>query len=361
MEDRRLGFFEKYLTVWVILCMVAGVAIGLFLPDVPAFLSRFEYASVSIPVAILIWLMIYPMMLKVDFASIVNVRRNPKGLIVTWVTNWLIKPFTMYGIASLFFFIIFESLMPQELARQYLAGAVLLGAAPCTAMVFVWSHLTRGNPAYTLVQVATNDLIILIAFTPIVAFLLGVSDISVPWMTLLLSVVLFVVIPLAAGWFTRVYVTRRRGRDYFESVFIPKFGNITITGLLLTLVIICSFQGQPIVDNPLHIVLIAVPLSIQTFLMFSIAYGWSRAWKLRHDIAAPAGMIGASNFFELAVAVAISVFGVTSAAALATIVGVLVEVPVMLTLVAIANRTRHWFPDGRHALTAAAQEGGQQH
>ena len=361
MEDRRLGFFEKYLTVWVILCMVAGVAIGLFLPDVPAFLSRFEYASVSIPVAILIWLMIYPMMLKVDFASIVNVRRNPKGLIVTWVTNWLIKPFTMYGIASLFFFIIFESLMPQELARQYLAGAVLLGAAPCTAMVFVWSHLTRGNPAYTLVQVATNDLIILIAFTPIVAFLLGVSDISVPWMTLLLSVVLFVVIPLAAGWFTRVYVTRRRGRDYFESVFIPKFGNITITGLLLTLVIIFSFQGQPIVDNPLHIVLIAVPLSIQTFLMFSIAYGWSRAWKLRHDIAAPAGMIGASNFFELAVAVAISVFGVTSAAALATIVGVLVEVPVMLTLVAIANRTRHWFPDGRHALTAAAQEGGQQH
>ncbi len=339
-----ISTFEKYLTVWVILCMAAGVLIGLYLPDIPDFLSRLEYASVSIPVAVLIWLMIYPMMLKIDFASIINVRKNPRGLLVTWVTNWLIKPFTMFGIASLFFFVIFKGLIPEELGRQYLAGAVLLGAAPCTAMVFVWSHLTRGNPAYTLVQVATNDLIILIAFTPIVAFLLGVSNIAVPWMTLFLSVALFVVIPLAAGWFTRVYLTRRRGRDYFENVFIPKFGNLTIAGLLATLVIIFSFQGQTIVDNPLHILLIAVPLTIQTFLIFAIAYGWSRAWKLRHDIAAPAGMIGASNFFELAVAVAISVFGLTSAAALATVVGVLVEVPVMLTLVAIANRTRHWFP-----------------
>jgi len=342
-EKRSIGFFEKYLTIWVILCMGAGVLIGQFLPGVPAFLSRFEYAQVSIPVGILIWLMIYPMMLKVDFASIVNVGKNPKGLVVTWVTNWLIKPFTMFGIASLFFFVIFKALIPQELATQYLAGAVLLGAAPCTAMVFVWSHLTRGNPAYTLVQVATNDLIILIAFTPIVVFLLGVSDISVPWMTLFLSVVLFVVIPLAGGWFTRVYVTRRRGKDYFENKFIPKFGNITIIGLLLTLVIIFSFQGKVIIENPLHILLIAVPLTIQTFLIFFIAYGWSKGWKLRHDIAAPAGMIGASNFFELAVAVAISVFGITSAAALTTVVGVLVEVPVMLTLVAIANRTRHWF------------------
>ncbi len=339
-----ISTFEKYLTVWVILCMAAGVLIGLYLPDIPDFLSRLEYASVSIPVAVLIWLMIYPMMLKIDFASIINVRKNPRGLLVTWVTNWLIKPFTMFGIASLFFFVIFKGLIPEELGRQYLAGAVLLGAAPCTAMVFVWSHLTRGNPAYTLVQVATNDLIILIAFTPIVAFLLGVSNIAVPWMTLFLSVALFVVIPLAAGWFTRVYLTRRRGRDYFENVFIPKFGNLTIAGLLATLVIIFSFQGQTIVDNPLHILLIAVPLTIQTFLIFAIAYGWSRAWKLRHDIAAPAAMIGASNFFELAVAVAISVFGLTSAAALATVVGVLVEVPVMLTLVAIANRTRHWFP-----------------
>ncbi len=339
-----ISTFEKYLTVWVILCMAAGVLIGLYLPDIPDFLSRLEYASVSIPVAVLIWLMIYPMMLKIDFASIINVRKNPRGLLVTWVTNWLIKPFTMFGIASLFFFVIFKGLIPEELGRQYLAGAVLLGAAPCTAMVFVWSHLTRGNPAYTLVQVATNDLIILIAFTPIVAFLLGVSNIAVPWMTLFLSVALFVVIPLAAGWFTRVYLTRRRGRDYFENVFIPKFGNLTIAGLLATLVIIFSFQGQTIVDNPLHILLIAVPLTIQTFLIFAIAYGWSRAWKLRHDIAAPAAMIGASNFFELAVAVAISVFGLTSAAALATVVGVLVEVPVMLTLVAIANKTRHWFP-----------------
>ncbi|MFC1592942.1 ACR3 family arsenite efflux transporter [Candidatus Omnitrophota bacterium] len=343
-EKRSIGFFEKFLTLWVILCMGAGVLIGQFLPEVPAFLSRFEYAHVSIPVAILIWLMIYPMMLKVDFASIVNVGKNPRGLVITWVTNWLIKPFTMFGIASLFFFVIFKALIPQELARQYLAGAVLLGAAPCTAMVFVWSYLTRGNPAYTLVQVATNDLIILIAFTPIAVLLLGVSNIAVPWMTLFLSVVLFVVIPLAGGWLTRVYITRRRGKDYFENKFIPKFGNITVIGLLLTLVIIFSFQGKVIIENPLHIVLIAVPLTIQTFLIFFVAYGWSKAWKLSHDIAAPAGMIGASNFFELAVAVAISVFGLTSAAALATVVGVLVEVPVMLTLVAIANKTRHWFP-----------------
>jgi len=250
----------------------------------------------------------------------------------------------MYGIAYLFFFVLFKSLIPQELAKQYLAGAVLLGAAPCTAMVFVWSHLTRGNPAYTLVQVATNDLIILLAFTPIVALLLGVSNISVPWMTLFLSVALFVVIPLTGGWFTRVYVSRKRGKAYFEDTFIPRFGNITIIGLLLTLVIIFSFQGKVILDNPLHIVLIAVPLSIQTFLIFLIAYGWAKGWKLRHDIAAPAAMIGASNFFELAVAVAISVFGLTSAAALVTIVGVLVEVPIMLTLVGIANRTQHWFP-----------------
>ena len=343
-EKRSIGFFEKYLTLWVILCMGAGVLIGQFLPEVPSFLSRFEYAQVSIPVAILIWLMIYPMMLKVDFASIVNVGKNPRGLVITWVTNWLIKPFTMFGIASLFFFVIFKALIPRELATQYLAGAVLLGAAPCTAMVVVWSYLTRGNPAYTLVQVATNDLIILIAFTPIVVLLLGVSNIAIPWMTLFLSVVLFVVIPLAGGWFTRVYITRRRGKDYFENKFIPKFGNITVIGLLLTLVIIFSFQGKVIIENPLHILLIAVPLTIQTFLIFFIAYGWSKAWKLSHDIAAPAGMIGASNFFELAVAVAISVFGITSAAALATVVGVLVEVPVMLTLVAIANKTRHWFP-----------------
>jgi arsenite transporter len=339
-----IGFFEKYLSLWVLLCMVVGVAVGVFLPGIPAFLSQFEYANVSIPVAILIWLMIYPMMLKVDFHSIKQVGQNPKGLIVTWVTNWLIKPFTMYAIALLFFFVIYKNLIPNDLATEYLAGAVLLGAAPCTAMVFVWSHLTKGNPAYTLVQVATNDLIILVAFVPIVGLLLGISGIAIPWMTLFLSIILFVVIPLGAGWISRVTISNRRGLDYFENTFIPKFSNVTISGLLLTLVIIFSFQGKTIVDNPLNIVLIAIPLIIQTFFIFFIAYIWAKAWKLPHDIAAPAGMIGASNFFELAVAVAISVFGLSSGATVATVVGVLVEVPVMLTLVKIANKTKHWFP-----------------
>jgi len=343
-----IGFFERYLSVWVLLCMAAGVLIGVYLPQIPHFLSRFEYANVSIPVAILIWLMIYPMMLKVDFHSIKQVGQNPRGLVITWVTNWLIKPFTMYAIAIFFFYVVYQALIPRELARQYLAGAVLLGAAPCTAMVFVWSHLTKGNPAYTLVQVATNDLIILVAFVPIVGLLLGISGISIPWMTLFLSVILFVVIPLGAGWLSRVLITKRRGLDYFENTFIPKFSNVTITGLLLTLIIIFSFQGQTIVDNPLNILLIAVPLVIQTFFIFFIAYLWAKAWKLPHDVAAPAGMIGASNFFELAVAVAISVFGLSSGATIATVVGVLVEVPVMLTLVKIANRTKSWFP-GKNA------------
>lgn len=346
-EEQRtsgIGFFERYLTLWVLLCMGAGVLIGVYLPEVPTFLSQFEYANVSIPVAILIWLMIYPMMLKVDFHSIRKVGQNPKGLVVTWVTNWLIKPFTMYAIAIFFFYVVYQSIIPRDLARQYLAGAVLLGAAPCTAMVFVWSHLTKGNPAYTLVQVATNDLIILAVFVPIVGLLLGISGISIPWMTLFLSVLLFVVIPLGAGWLSRVIITKNRGLDYFENTFIPKFGNVTITGLLLTLIIIFSFQGQIIVDNPLNIVLIAIPLIIQTFFIFFVAYLWAKAWKLPHEIAAPAGMIGASNFFELAVAVAISVFGLSSGATIATVVGVLVEVPVMLTLVKIANRTKGWFP-----------------
>jgi ACR3 family arsenite transporter len=343
IKNMGIGFFEKYLTIWVALCMVVGVLIGKFLPGIPAFLGRFEYANVSIPIAILIWLMIYPMMLKVDFQSIKNVGKTPKGLFVTWVTNWLIKPFTMFGIAWLFFFVIFKTLIPAELARDYLAGAILLGAAPCTAMVFVWSHLTKGNAAYTVVQVATNDLIILIAFTPIVAFLLGVGGVSIPWDTLILSVVLFVVIPLAGGVITRNYVTKKHGLEYFQNRFIPKFGNVTIIGLLLTLVIIFSFQGNVILDNPLHIVLIAIPLIIQTFLIFFIAYLASKALKLPHDIAAPAGMIGASNFFELSVAVAISLFGTQSPAALATIVGVLTEVPVMLILVKIANNTKGWF------------------
>lgn len=338
-----ISFFEKYLTVWVALCMVVGILIGKFLPGIPDFLGKFEYANVSIPIAILIWLMIYPMMLKVDFHSIKYVKNNPKGLYVTWITNWLIKPFTMFGIAYFFFNVVFSSLIPAELAKDYLAGAVLLGAAPCTAMVFVWSHLTKGNAAYTVVQVATNDLIILVAFTPIVAFLLGIGGVVIPWDTLILSVVLFVVVPLTAGVVTRNVITKNKGLDYFQNTFIPKFSNITIGGLLLTLIIIFSFQGNVILENPLHILLIAIPLTIQTFLIFFIAYLTSKALKLPHDIAAPAGMIGASNFFELAVAVAIALFGATSPVALATIVGVLVEVPVMLILVKIANSTRGWF------------------
>lgn len=345
MENNKgISIFQRYLTVWVILCMVVGVLIGQFLPQIPAFLGRFEYANVSVPMAILIWLMIYPMMMKVDFQSVKNVGKNPKGLFVTWITNWLIKPFTMFGIASLFFFVVFKAFITPGLATEYLAGAVLLGAAPCTAMVFVWSTLTKGDPAYTLVQVATNDLIILVAFVPIVKFLLGVSNVSVPWDTLILSVVLFVVIPLAAGMITRYAVVKQKGRDYFENTFIKKFDGITMIGLLLTLVMIFSFQGNVILENPLHIVLIAVPLILQTFLIFGIAFIVCRIVKLPYKIAAPAGMIGASNFFELAVAVAIALFGTSSPAALATTVGVLTEVPVMLFLVRIANKTQGWFP-----------------
>lgn len=346
-QAEGIGFFERYLSIWVLLCMAIGVMIGVYLPGIPKLLSRFEYANVSIPVAILIWLMIYPMMLKIDFESIKQVGQNPRGLIVTWVTNWLIKPFTMYGIAAFFLYVVFGNVIPADMAKEYLAGAVLLGAAPCTAMVFVWSNLTKGNPAYTLVQVATNDLIILAAFVPIVAFLLGINDITIPWTTLFLSVVLFVVIPLTAGWLSRRIITKNRGRDYFENTFIAKFNNVTVIGLLLTLIIIFSFQGKTIVDNPINILLIAVPLTIQTFLIFFIAYGWSKLWKLPHDVAAPAGMIGASNFFELAVAVAISLFGLQSGATLATVVGVLTEVPVMLTLVKIANNTKKWFPEAK--------------
>lgn len=345
-EKSAINAFQKYLTVWVILCMVVGVLIGKYLPGIPRFLNQFEYAKVSIPMAILIWLMIYPMMMKVDFQSIKNVGKNPKGLFVTWITNWLIKPFTMYGIASLFFFVIFKAFITPDLATEYLAGAVLLGAAPCTAMVFVWSSLTKGDPAYTVVQVATNDLIILVAFVPIVKFLLGVSNISVPWDTLILSVVLFVVIPLAGGMLTRSITIKRKGKDYFDNVFLHKFDSVTTIGLLLTLVMIFSFQGNIILEKPLHIVLIAIPLVLQTFLIFAIAYIACRILKLPYKIAAPAGMIGASNFFELSVAVAIALFGTTSPAALATTVGVLTEVPVMLFLVKIANKTQGWFGKG---------------
>jgi ACR3 family arsenite transporter len=342
-KAKGLGSFERYLTLWVTICIAAGFLIGQFFPAFPKTLSRFEYAHVSIPVAILIWLMIYPMMLKIDFSSIIQATKKPKGLTVTCITNWLIKPFTMYLIASFFLKVVFNSWISSDLATDYLAGAVLLGAAPCTAMVFVWSYLTEGDPAYTLVQVAVNDLIILFAFTPIVAFLLGVSQVHVPYNTLFLSTILFVVIPLLGGYLSRKYIIQKRGQGYFEDVFLKKFDNVTVVGLLLTLVIIFSFQGELILSNPLHILLIAVPLSVQTFFIFFLAYGWSKLWKLPHEIAAPAGLIGASNFFELAVAVAISLFGLQSGAALATVVGVLTEVPIMLTLVRIANSTRGWF------------------
>lgn len=342
-QKGEISFFSRYLTVWVFLCMVAGVLIGRFLPAVPGFINQLTVYGISIPIAILIWVMIYPMMLKVDFQSVRQVGKNPKGLIVTWVVNWLIKPFTMYAIASLFLYVVFKAWIAPDIAKQYLAGAVLLGAAPCTAMVFVWSTLTKGNPAYTVVQVATNDLIILVAFVPIVKFLLGVSNVTVPYSTLIISVILFVVIPLGLGVLTRISVIKRKGQKHFDDVFIHKFDNATIIGLLLTLVLIFASQTEVILSNPLHIVLIAVPLIIQTFLIFFIAYFASRLLKLPYDIAAPAGMIGASNFFELSVAVAVALFGTTSPAALATTVGVLTEVPVMLVLVKIANSTKAWF------------------
>ncbi|MDY6269932.1 MAG: ACR3 family arsenite efflux transporter [Prevotella sp.] len=343
MEERHIGFFDKYLSLWVALCIVAGIVLGTFLPALPQTLSRLEYAHVNIPVAVLIWVMIYPMMMKVDFNSVKNVARHPRGLVVTCVVNWLIKPFTMFAIAWFFLFVVFKQWIPSTLAQEYLAGAVLLGAAPCTAMVFIWSYLSNGNAAYTLVQVAVNDLIILVAFAPIVAFLLGVGGVQIPYDTLLLSVLLFVVLPLIAGILTRTSVIKRKGKDYFEQVFVHKFDRYTTLGLLLTLIILFSFQGKTILNNPLHIVLIAVPLIIQTYLIFAIAYSWAWAWHLPYDVAAPAGMIGASNFFELAVAVAISLFGLQSGAALATTVGVLTEVPVMLSLVRIAKATRGKF------------------
>lgn len=340
---RGISFFEKYLSLWVLLCMIVGVLIGKYLPSIPSFLNHFQYANISIPIAILIWLMIYPMMLKVDFQSVKNVGKNPKGLFLTWVTNWLIKPFTMFGIAWIFFYIIFKGLIPSELSKNYLAGAVLLGAAPCTAMVFVWSSLTKGNPSYTVVQVATNDLIILVAFVSIVKLLLGISNVVVPYETLFLSIMLFVVIPLLGGILTRLLVTKNKGVRYFEKQFVHKFDNVTMLGLLLTLVLIFAFQTDVILENPLHILLIAIPLTVQTIFIFAVTYVGSKMLKLPYEIAAPASMIGASNFFELAVAVAIALFGTTSPAALATTVGVLTEVPIMLLLVKFANHTKGWF------------------
>lgn len=341
--SNNISFFQKYLSIWVILCMISGIAISVFLPEIPNFLEQFQYANISIPIAVLIWIMIYPMMMNVDFNSVKNIRNNPKGLVVTWIVNWLIKPFTMYIIASIFLLIIFKAWIPADLASEYIAGAVLLGAAPCTAMVFVWSSLTKGNPVYTVMQVATNDLIILVAFVPIVSFLLKTGNIFVPLDTLFLSVVLFVIIPLVAGSVTRYIVFQRKSKTYFENVFIKKFDNLTVIGLLLTLILLFSFQGKVLLDNLGHIVLISIPLIIQTIVNFLIAYGACYLLKIPHNIAAPAGLIGASNFFELSVAVAITIFGVSSPAALSTIVGVLVEVPIMLFLVKMVNQTKGWF------------------
>ncbi|MGM1053005.1 MAG: ACR3 family arsenite efflux transporter [Pseudomonadota bacterium] len=349
-----MGRFERFLSVWVALAIVAGVLLGQFAPAIPEALSRFEYAQVSIPVAILIWAMIFPMMAQIDFSAVLGVRRQPKGLIITTSVNWLIKPFTMFAIAWFFLMVVFAPLIPAERASEYLAGAILLGAAPCTAMVFVWSYLTRGDAAYTLVQVALNDLIMLFAFAPIVVFLLGISNIPIPWDTVALSVVLYIVIPLAAGVLTRRTLIARHGVEWYDNVFMKRIGPVTPIGLIITLVLLFAFQGDVIIANPLHIVLIAIPLILQTFLIFFIAYGWAKAWKVPHNVAAPGAMIGASNFFELAVAAAIALFGLQSGAALATVVGVLVEVPLMLALVRIANKTRHHFPESAAQAPAKA-------
>lgn len=344
MEKKSsIGIFQKYLTVWVLLCMGTGVLIGHFLPGVGDFLSKAEVANVNIPIAVLIWLMIFPMMLKIDFTSVKQVGKQPKGLLLTWIVNWLIKPFTMFGIASLFFYAVFKNVISTDLAKDYLAGAVLLGAAPCTAMVFVWSSLSKGNAAYTLVQVATNDLIILIAFVPIVALLLGVGGFSIPWGTLIFSVVLFVVVPLALATITRIIIVNKKDEEYLNEKVIPKFNPVTTIGLLVMLVLLFTMQAELIISNPVHILLIAVPLILQTFLIFGISFVSAKLLKLPFDIAAPAGFIGASNFFELAVAVAVALFPINPGVSLATVVGVLTEVPVMLLLVKIANASKRWF------------------
>ncbi|OLF77003.1 arsenic transporter [Alteromonas sp. W12] len=341
-----MGFFERYLSVWVGLCIVAGVGLGYAMPGVFASIAALEYAHVNLIVAVLIWLMIYPMMVQIDFGSIKDVGKKPKGLVLTLVINWLIKPFTMALLGWLFFKGIFADWVDPQTATEYIAGMILLGVAPCTAMVFVWSHLTKGDANYTLVQVSINDLIMVVAFAPLTALLLGVTDITVPWDTLLLSVALYVVLPLVAG-----YITRRRlenkgnnaqGNGAVDAL-VSKFKPFSVIGLLLTIVILFGLQAETILSQPQDIVLIAIPLLIQTYGIFAIAYFAAKRMKLPHNVAAPACMIGTSNFFELAVAVAISLFGLHSGAALATVVGVLVEVPVMLSLVWFANKTRHWF------------------
>ena len=338
-----LGLFERYLSVWVALCIACGLGLGALAPKLFQFVAGHEYANVNLVVAVFIWVMIYPMMVNVDFGSLKDVTKKPKGLCVTLVVNWLIKPFTMAGLGVLFFNHLFAGLVSPENAKEYIAGMILLGVAPCTAMVFVWSQLTKGDANYTLVQVSINDLIMVFAFAPIAAFLLGVTDVVVPWETLVLSVILYVVVPLAAGYITRRVIDT--GEPEAVAQFTGKLKPFSILGLLATVVLLFGFQAQTILSKPGVIALIAVPLILQSYGIFLIAYVWAYLWKVPHDVAAPAALIGTSNFFELAVAVAISLYGLNSGAALATVVGVLVEVPVMLSLVAFANRTRDRFPE----------------
>lgn len=338
-----MSLFERYLSVWVLLCIVAGIVLASLLPGLFAALAALEYASVNLVVAVLIWAMVYPMMVAVDLSALKGVGKRPKGLIITVVVNWLIKPFTMAALGVLFFEYVFADLIDPSDAGQYIAGLILLGAAPCTAMVFVWSQLTKGDPNYTLVQVSLNDVIMVFAFAPIVALLLGVTDIAVPWETLVLSVVLYVVLPLAAGIFTRSRLMTRGG-EAAVSAFTARIKPASVLGLLLTVVMLFGFQGSVITENPFLIVLLATPILIQSYGIFAIAYFWAWRWRVPHKVAAPCALIGTSNFFELAVAVAIGLFGLNSGAALVTVVGVLVEVPVMLSLVWFANRTRERFP-----------------
>lgn len=340
-SKKQIGFFEKYLTLWVAICIIAGITMGHAAGDRIQVLSNMEIYKVNIPVAILIWLMIYPMMLQVDFSSIKHVGKRPKGLILTLVVNWLIKPFTMAFFAWIFFSKLYSAFISPGQAGEYIAGAILLGAAPCTAMVFVWSYLTDGDPNYTLVQVSVNDLIILVAFIPIVGLLLGITNISIPYDTLVASIIVFVVVPLLAGYITHKILIQRKGEEWFKKQFLPKFKPVSIIALLLTLILLFAFQGNIIVENPLIILLVAIPLVIQTYFIFFVTWFGGRRLKLPHAICSPAAMIGASNFFELAVAVAIALFGLQSPAAMVTVVGVLVEVPVMLSLVRLANKWRY--------------------
>jgi arsenite transporter len=344
-----MSAFERYLSIWVAACIAAGIALGLTFPAAFQAIAALEFASVNLVVGVLIWAMIYPMMVAVDFASLRQIGDRPKGLVITVVINWLVKPFTMAALAVLFFDYLYSGLIAREDAQQYIAGLILLGAAPCTAMVFVWAQLTRGDAHYTLVQVSVNDVIMIFAFAPIVALLLGVADIAVPWETLLLSVGLYVVVPLAAGWLTRSAIVKRHGGDAGAvDRFTARLKPFSIVGLLATVVLLFGFQAGTIVSQPLLIALIAIPILIQSYGIFALAYAAALAWRVPHKIAAPCALIGTSNFFELAVAVAIGLFGLGSGAALATVVGVLVEVPVMLSLVALANRTRARF-DARAA------------